>query len=77
MKPADQPVVTTSDGSIPRSKSLQRIRALEQSLLGALVGTEPETLAGKTSVEHVVRVKHKWNYHFGQLMDDWKAHFGS
>ena len=72
-----QPTVTASDGSIPRSRSLERIRALEQSLLGALVGTEAETILGETSTPHVVLVKHCWNYHYGQLIEDWKTHFGS
>lgn len=72
-----QPIVTASDGSIPRSRSLERIRALEQSLLGALVGTEPETVLGPTDSPHVVMVKHRWSYQYGQLLEDWKAHFGS
>lgn len=72
-----QPTVTASDGGIPRSRSLQRIRALEQSLLGALVGTEPEIVLGPTSVPHVVVVKHRWTYRYGQLIEDWRAHVGA
>ena len=72
-----QPVVTAPDGSIPRSRSLERIRALEQSLLGGLVGTHPEEVVGKTSAPHVVLVKHRWSYHFGQLLEDWRNSVGS
>ena len=72
-----QPVVTAPDGSIPRSRSLERIRALEQSLLGGLVGTHPEEVVGKTSASHVVLVKHRWSYHFGQLLQDWRKTVGS
>jgi hypothetical protein len=72
-----QPTVTSSDGSIPRSRSLQRIRALENSLLGALVGTEPEVVLRETSVPHVVVVKHRWTYRYRQLMEDWRKHIGS
>lgn len=72
-----QPTVTASDGNIPRSRSLQRIRDLEQSLLGALVGTEPEIVLSDTSVPHVVMVKHRWSYRYRQLVDDWRTHVGS
>ncbi|MFA5506803.1 MAG: FHA domain-containing protein [Vulcanimicrobiota bacterium] len=72
-----QPVVTAPDGSIPRSRSLERIRALEQSLLGGLVGTHPEEVIGKTSVEHVVLVAHRWSYRYGQLLQDWRNTVGS
>jgi len=71
-----QPTVTAPDGSIPRSRSLQRIRALENSLLGALVGTEPEIVVGQTSVSHVVLVKHRWTYRYRQLIEDWRTHVG-
>lgn len=67
-----QPVVTAPDGSIPRSRSLERIRALEQSLLGGLVGTQPEEIQGKTSAPFVVLVRHRWTYQYGQLLEDWK-----
>jgi len=73
----EQPVVTTHDGSIPRSRSLQRIRALEETLLGALVGTEPAEIVSTTSVPHVVRVRHRWNYHYGQLLKEWREHHGA
>lgn len=70
-----QPVVTASGGEIPKSRSLERIRALEQSLLGAIVGTEAEMVVGKTSSDYVVLVRHRWVYRFGQLLQDWKDHF--
>lgn len=69
-----QPTVTAPDGSIPRSRSLHRIRALEHSLLGALVGTEPEIAVGTTSDPSIVIVKHRWTYRYGQLIEDWRAH---
>lgn len=69
-----QPTVTAPDGSIPRSRSLHRIRALEHSLLGALVGTEPEMAVDTTSSPSIVIVKHRWTYRFGQLLEDWRAH---
>lgn len=72
-----QPVVTAPDGTIPRSRSLERIRALEQSLLGGLVGTRPEILVGPAAAPNVVLVKHTWIYNYGQLVQDWRAHFGS
>lgn len=71
-----QPTVTAPDGSIPRSRSLHRIRALEHSLLGALVGTEPEIAVDTTSDPSIVIVKHRWSYRFGQLLEDWRAHVG-
>lgn len=70
-----QPVVTASGGQIPKSRSLERIRALEQSLLGAIVGTEAETVCGSTSSEYVVRIRHRWVYRYGQLLKDWRDHF--
>ena len=70
-----QPVVTASGGQIPKSRSLERIRALEQSLLGAIVGTEAETVCGTTSSEYVVRIRHRWVYRYGQLLKDWRDHF--
>lgn len=72
-----QPVVTAPDGTIARSRSLQRIRALEQTLLGALVGTEQESIIKETAVAHVVMVRHRWTYNYGQLIEDWKQHVGS
>lgn len=71
-----QPTVTAPDGSIPRSRSLHRIRALEQSLLGALVGTEPEMELGATSDPAIVVVKHRWTYRYAQLLEDWRSHVG-
>jgi hypothetical protein len=72
-----QPVVTAPDGSIPRSRSLERIRALEQSLLGGLVGTQPEEIQQGTSTPYVVLVKHRWSYQFGQLVADWRESVGT
>lgn len=63
----EQPVVTTGDGSIPQSRSLDRIRALESRLLGAMVETgRPEKVA-ITSLEHIVRIRQRWVYHWGRL----------
>ena len=72
-----QPVVTAPDGTIPRSRSLERIRALEQSLLGGLVGTHPEEIQAETSAPHVVLVRHQWSYQFGQLATDWRKSVGA
>jgi hypothetical protein len=72
-----QPVVTAPDGTIPRSRSLERIRALEQSLLGGLVGTHPEEIQQQTSTPFVVLLKHQWSYKFGQLQTDWRQAVGS
>lgn len=69
-----QPVVTAADGRVPRSRSVERIRALEQSMLGGLVGTRPERVIGPTRAPNVVLVKHQWSYNYGQLLEDWQAH---
>jgi len=62
-----QPVVTTGDGSIPQSRSLDRIRALEGRLLGGMVETgRPHQLA-ETSQPHIVRIAQRWTYFWGRL----------
>ncbi|MBN9416599.1 MAG: hypothetical protein J0I12_14235 [Candidatus Eremiobacteraeota bacterium] len=63
----EQPVVTTGDGSIPQSRSLDRIRALESRLLGALVETGRTEKVSVTSLEHILRVRQRWIYHWGRL----------
>lgn len=64
----EQPVVTAGDGSIPQSRSLDRIRSLESRLLGALVETGRPEKASNTSLEHIVRIRQRWVYHWGRLI---------
>ena len=63
----DQPVVTTGEGQIPQSRSLERIRALETRLLKGLVETGLAQQRGPTSQEHIVRVAQRWTYYWGRL----------
>jgi len=63
-----QPVVTTGRGEIPRSRSLDRIRALESRLLGGLVETGSPFMRQTTSLDHVVRIGQRWSYHWGRLL---------
>ncbi len=63
----EQPVVTAGDGSIPQSRSLDRIRALESRLLGALVETGRPAKVSTTSQQHIVRIRQRWVYHWGRL----------
>lgn len=62
-----QPVVTTGDGSIPQSRSLERIRALEGRLLGGMVETGLAHKVADTSLEHIVRMEQRWTYFWGRL----------
>lgn len=63
----DQPVVTTGEGLVPQSRSLQRIRALETRLLRGLVETGPAEQVGTTSQPHILRVGQRWTYRYGRL----------
>ena len=63
----EQPLVTTGQGQIPQSRSLERIRALESRLLRGLVETGEARLIGTTSQEHIVRVGQRWTYFWGRL----------
>lgn len=64
----DQPVVTTGEGGIPQSRSLDRIRALEGRLLGGLVETGRPEKVGETSLEHIWRIRQRWTYHWERLV---------
>lgn len=72
----DQPVVTTGDGQIPRSRSLDRIRSLEDTLVRGLVETHPVELLGPTSLSHIVRIRHRWTFHWGRLVAEWRTCLG-
>lgn len=63
-----QPVVTAGDGSIPRSRSLERIRALESRLLHGLVETGEAEWAAATSLPHIVKIRQRWSYRWRQLL---------
>lgn len=63
-----QPVVTTGDGSIPRSRSLERIRALETRLLHGLVETGEAEWLEATSLPHIVKIRQRWSYRWKRLL---------
>lgn len=63
-----QPVVTTGEGSIPRSRSLERIRALETRLLHGLVETGDPEVVEATSLPHIVRIRQRWTYRWRLLL---------
>ncbi len=66
-----QPIVTAPDGTVPRSRSLDRIRALETSLLGGLVSTSQAELVGPTELEHILMIRFVWSYEWARLIEEW------
>ncbi|MBI3924247.1 MAG: hypothetical protein HY319_01780 [Armatimonadetes bacterium] len=68
-----QPVVTDPDGGIPASRSLERIRTLEFRLLRGLVETGSAEPIARTSLPHIVRVRQRWTYRWGRLLEEWRA----
>lgn len=71
-----QPIVTAPDGTVPRSRSLDRIRALETSLLGGLVATSQAELVGSTELEHILMIRFVWSYHWARLIEEWGSYHG-
>ncbi|MCA9795085.1 MAG: hypothetical protein KC910_24925 [Candidatus Eremiobacteraeota bacterium] len=72
-----QPVVTLPDGGVPVSRSVDRIRGLERSLLKGIIETGKTEVVGKMSVPHVVKTRQTWTYHWSKLLEEWKCHVNS
>ena len=72
-----QPVVTAPDGSIPQSRSLSRIRAMESRLLRGWVDTGAPEVIGATDYDHILKVQQVWSFHWKALVDDWEVHHGA
>lgn len=69
-----QPVVTLPNGGIPVSRSVDRIRGLERSLLKGIVETGRAEVVGTTSLEYVVQTRQTWTYHWRRLLEEWQCH---
>ena len=72
-----QPVVVLPNGEIPISRSVERIRGLERSLLNGIIETSRAEVHGKTSIDYVVKMRQEWTYHWGELLEEWECHVNS
>ena len=71
-----QPIIKGSDGSLPHSRSLDRIRSLESTLLNGIVQTSGMEIVGKTSVDFIVRSRQTWLYKWGLLREEYNSSLG-
>lgn len=71
-----QPLVTASDGSLPRSKSLERIATLEGTLLRGVVETRPIVAKEATSIPYIVLARQQWAFHWRDLKSQFERYCG-